>query len=163
MHSAPQDQDTTPPTCLAVQVKASCTADCSRGRWTSFLTVVDRGRAGLAALQVSEGRGNLTILQEGGQSEGGDNNDRAELRVGHGQTKLDVPAGVRGQPLTVSYTSSCCFPQAELLVWDRARNMKRCHLSASQQGAIMESISAARRTEITLSLMLLGILWPVLM
>ncbi|XP_048836896.1 von Willebrand factor A domain-containing protein 7 isoform X1 [Brienomyrus brachyistius] len=158
-----QDHDATPPTCLAIHVEASCTADCSRGRWTSSLRVVDRGRAGLAALQVSEGRGNLSIFQEGGQSEGGDNNDLVEPRVGHGQTKLDVPAGLRGRALKVSYTSSCCFPQAELLVWDRAENMKRCHLSASQQGAIMESTSAVWRTEITLFVMLLSILWPILM
>ena len=41
-------------------------------------------------------------------------------------------------PLWVTYSSSCCSPQAELLVWDRAGNMRRCHLTSSQQRGFEE-------------------------
>lgn len=48
---------------------------------------------------------------------------------------MNVSEWVAGssQPLWGRYTSSCCAPQAELLVWDGAGNMRRCHLSSGQQ------------------------------
>ncbi|XP_072550642.1 von Willebrand factor A domain-containing protein 7 [Salminus brasiliensis] len=56
----------------------------------------------------------------------------------HSDPPLNVSMWARGRHITLHYTSGCCDPQADLLVWDRAGNMRRCHLIASQQRALRE-------------------------
>ncbi|KAL7879064.1 hypothetical protein AOLI_G00100380 [Acnodon oligacanthus] len=61
-----------------------------------------------------------------------------KARLVHGEPPLNISEWARRKSITVQYTSDCCGPRAELLVWDRAGNMRRCHLIASQQRALRE-------------------------
>ncbi|XP_015461758.3 von Willebrand factor A domain-containing protein 7 [Astyanax mexicanus] len=66
----------------------------------------------------------------------------------HSDPPLNISQWARGRHITLHYTSNCCDPQAELLIWDRAGNMRRCHLIASQQRGLRENKknSASSRT-----------------
>ncbi|XP_066540580.1 von Willebrand factor A domain-containing protein 7 [Hoplias malabaricus] len=76
-------------------------------------------------------------------------------RLVHGDPALDISEWARGKPITLHYMSSCCIPKAEVLVWDKSGNMRRCHLIASQQRALREKEnSAASSTTHTLLTML---------
>ncbi|XP_051512664.1 von Willebrand factor A domain-containing protein 7-like isoform X2 [Myxocyprinus asiaticus] len=63
-----------------------------------------------------------------------------------GDPPLNISEWTKGKPLMVNYSSGCCAPQAELVLWDRAGNMRRCHLIASQQRALKENNIAHRWT-----------------
>lgn len=131
-----QDADTSPPSCFASRVQTSCRPACGGSSWSVELAVSDRGRSGLAALQLQEGDGVLTLFLDpsppgdGSRWSQADRHHRAQLE--RGATPLNVSAWAPGswRPLWASYTSSCCSPRAELLVWDGAGNMRRCRLAA---------------------------------
>lgn len=77
----------------------------------------------------------------------------------HGDPPLNISEWARRKHIMVHYTSDCCVPQAELLVWDRADNMRTCSLTASQQRALREKNSAANGFTHTL---LPLVLWTLL-
>lgn len=128
--------------------------------WSVSLAISDRGRSGLAALQLQKGDGILTLFnsppptedstaeaelsphQQQAQRDRSDNRGHRyyhhqypKARLERGEPPLNISEWALGssQPLWGRYTSSCCSAQAELLVWDAAGNMKRCHLTSDQQ------------------------------
>lgn len=159
------------------------------------LVVSDRGRSGLAALQLQKGEGILTLfhsppptedsLREAQPSTDQQQAHRDKTTSGsqnhlhhhhhHKATleKGDAPLNVSewvmdsSQPLWVRYSSSCCSAQAELLVWDTAGNMKRCHLTSGQQNQprhrTTETSGAGRITLTDIFFLLLGLLWSSLL
>ncbi|XP_062275291.1 von Willebrand factor A domain-containing protein 7 [Scomber scombrus] len=152
----PLNTDTSPPFCFAERVQSSCPPTCNKSNWTISLAVSDRGHSGLAALQLEKGEGTLTLflnppptgerlkeVQPGpgqhqahkDQTTSGGQDDHHKARIKKGDPPLNVSKWVLGssKPLWVRYTSSCCFAEAELLVWDTAGNMKRCHLTSGEQ------------------------------
>ncbi|KAM7399629.1 hypothetical protein PAMP_018882 [Pampus punctatissimus] len=140
----PPDTDTSPPSCSVARVQSSCSPTCNESNWNISLAVSDKGHSGLAALQLQEGEGTLTLFLNPTPTDGGDGRDETtsgshhhhhhhhKARLEKGDPPLNVSewALSSSQPLWVRYTSSCCFAQAELLVWDAAGNMKRCHLTS---------------------------------
>ncbi|KAL4647360.1 von Willebrand factor A domain-containing protein 7-like [Arapaima gigas] len=184
------DPDLHPPSCSPVQVEAFCPPLCDQGNWTASLTVFDRGRSGLAAIQLSRGKGTLTLVQGqrlrerrkwkidgkrdqeyGVDRHGIDGHRLKKHRHGRhevphlrlGEPPLNISAWANKASLHVRYTSNCCSPQAELLVWDGAGNMMRCHLSSSQEEVTKESASNAERRQIVHFVILMSISVPVLM
>ncbi|XP_076000648.1 von Willebrand factor A domain-containing protein 7 [Genypterus blacodes] len=189
----PPDPDTSPPSCTITRVQWPCLHECNESAWSVFMAVSDRGRSGLATLQLQKGEGVLTLFHS--PPPGGDNLIEAETgfdkhqedkdmaiggshhhhhhnhkaRLQKGDPPVNVTEWVQGssQPLWVRYTSSCCSPQAELLVWDGAGNMKRCPLSSGQQGQrgdrITESNDTGRILPTGIILLLLGLLWSPLL
>ncbi|KAM8769434.1 von Willebrand factor A domain-containing protein 7 [Acanthopagrus schlegelii] len=183
----PPDPDTSPPSCSAAQVQSTCPSICNESRWSVSLAVSDRGRSGLAALQLQKGEGILTLFHsppptEDNQVEPGhDQREEHRDKVASGGSlhhhhhhisrleKGDPPLNVTewavgsSQPLWARYTSSCCSAQAELLVWDTAGNMKRCHLTSGQQRQLTErttdTSSAGQITPSAGVFFLLGLLW----
>ncbi|XP_053176140.1 von Willebrand factor A domain-containing protein 7 [Scomber japonicus] len=151
----PLDTDTSPPFCFAERVQSSCPPTCNKSNWTISLAVSDRGHSGLAALQLEKGEGTLTLflnppptgerlkeVKRGSdqhqahrdQTTSGGQDDHHKARIQKGDPPLNVSKWVgSSEPLWLRYTSSCCFAEAELLVWDTAGNMKRCHLTSGEQ------------------------------
>ncbi|KAG7470601.1 hypothetical protein MATL_G00115630 [Megalops atlanticus] len=164
----PQTRDMTPPSCSPMRVEAACPPLCSQASWTVSLMVADRGRSGLAALQLSQGQGVLTLLrrQEGrrGQGSAEGKGTPEEPRLLQDQPPFNVSAWAGGAPLRVRYTASCCAPLAELIAWDGAGNMRRCHLSSSQQRETLESNSSsmAQKTAVTPPTLLWGLMGALL-
>ncbi|KAJ4935772.1 hypothetical protein JOQ06_017300 [Pogonophryne albipinna] len=180
----PPDPDTSPPSCSAAQVQSTCPSTCTESSWSVSLVVSDRGRSGLAALQLQKGEGVLTLFHspppteeslEGTQQpaykdtttiEGHHHHHKARLQ--RGEPPLNVTDWVPGlsQPLWARYSSSCCSPKAELLVWDTAGNMKRCRLTSGQQTQLRdrrtESSGARRITLISVSVLVGGLLGSTL-
>ncbi|XP_071389668.1 von Willebrand factor A domain-containing protein 7-like [Centroberyx affinis] len=189
----PPDPDMSPPSCSTPQVQRSCPPQCSNSVWSVSLAVSDRGRSGLAALQLHQGEGILTLFHsppptadslgedrpgpgqqqaDGDRTTGGSHHHhqhRHKARLEKGDAPVNVSEWAAGssQPLWVRYTSSCSAPQAELLVWDRAGNMRRCHLSSGQQrqqrDRSTETNGTGKITLTSFSLVLLGLLWPPLL
>ncbi|XP_028855507.1 LOW QUALITY PROTEIN: von Willebrand factor A domain-containing protein 7-like [Denticeps clupeoides] len=146
----PLEPDTSPPSCSAILVENTCPQQCSRGNWSVTLAVTDRGYAGLAAVQLSKGDGTLLLFHEDPVSQGHHEQHMKEP-VKESQLVQDDPAvnvsdWSRNRPLRLSYTSSCCASRAELLVWDRAGNMRRCLLTSSLQRAWQQKNGAASPT-----------------
>lgn len=132
-----------------------CPSVCNESTWTISLVVSDSGRSGLAALQLQKGDGILTLLHSPPPREDslvedqpGAHKDKItnagpyhhhhqyhNARLEKGAPPLNVSEWVpdSSQPLWVRYTSSCCSTRAELLVWDAAGNLKRCHIMSGQQ------------------------------
>lgn len=84
-----------------------------------------------------------------------------KARLVHGEPPLNISKWAKRRPLTLHYTSGCCAPRAELLVWDRAGNVRRCHLIASQQRALRDketNSAPIKTTHILLSLAVLSFL-----
>ncbi|XP_061734669.1 von Willebrand factor A domain-containing protein 7 [Nerophis ophidion] len=140
----PPDPDTSPPFCSTTQVQSSCFLACNDSTWSVSLALSDRGRSGLAALQLLRGQGTLTIFHIPPPAE--DNTGKGqpqqhEVILVEGEAPLNVSKWAVGssQPLWVRYTSSCCSAQAELLVWDAVGNMKRCHLASGQQRELSDT------------------------
>ncbi|XP_029301797.1 von Willebrand factor A domain-containing protein 7 [Cottoperca gobio] len=183
----PPDPDTSPPSCSAARVQSTCPSVCNESSWSVSLVVSDRGRSGLAALQLQKGEGILTLfhspppteesLEESQQQAHGDkttsgghhHHHHHKARLEKGDAPLNVSEWVPGssQPLWARYTSSCCSAQAELLVWDTAGNMKRCHLTSGQKTHLRdtrtETSGAGRITLTGLLFLLLGLLWSSLL
>lgn len=158
-----------PPSCSTMRVEMACPPQCTGSSWSVSLAVVDRGRSGLASLQLSQGQGTLTLLHTDSPGDPGfsmlekqpvpnqHHTDREKKtseqrqegpRLKQGDAPLNVSewAGGLSQPLWVRYTSSCCSPQAELLVWDGAGNTRRCHLTSRQQRGLRERSGVANGT-----------------
>ncbi|XP_068568500.1 von Willebrand factor A domain-containing protein 7 [Cebidichthys violaceus] len=182
----PPDPDTSPPSCSAARVQSTCPSTCNESSWTVSLVVSDRGRSGLAALQLQSGEGILTLFHSPPPTEdslgedqqqahrdkttsGGHHHHHHEARLEKGDPALNVSEWSPGssQPLWVKYTSSCCSAQAELLVWDTAGNMKRCHLTSGQLRRLRdrstETSGAGRITPTPVFSLLLGLLWSCLL
>lgn len=152
----------------------------------------DRGRSGLAALQLQKGEGILTLFHSPpptedslGEAQPGPNQQRAQrdkttggghlhhhhhkARLEKGDPPLNVSDWALGssQPLWARYTSSCCSAQAELLVWDTAGNMKRCHLMSGHQrqsrDTNTETSGAGQITLTDVLFLLVGLLWSSLL
>lgn len=64
------------------------------------------------------------------------------IQLVNGDHPVNISEWTKGKPVMMSYSSDCCAPQAEIILWDRAGNMRRCHLIASQQRALQENNSA---------------------
>ncbi|XP_067275622.1 von Willebrand factor A domain-containing protein 7 [Pseudorasbora parva] len=65
-----------------------------------------------------------------------------EVQIVNGDHPVNISEGSKGKPLMMHYSSGCCAPQAELVLWDRAGNMRSCPLIASQQRALQEKNGA---------------------
>lgn len=150
-----------PPSCSPMRVEATCPPVCRQASWTVSLAVTDRGRSGLAALQLSEGSGTLTLLPEQAgrpwqqQEKGRDpkwegRQGSEELNLLQGDPPLNLTGRGGGSPVCVRYTASCCAHQAELIAWDGAGNFRRCHLTSSQQGATHKPINGGGRARVAL-------------
>ncbi|KAK1899969.1 von Willebrand factor A domain containing protein 7 [Dissostichus eleginoides] len=183
----PPDPDTSPPSCSAARVQSTCPSTCTESSWSVSLVVSDRGRSGLAALQLQKGEGVLTLfhspppkeesLEETQQPahkdtttiEGHHHHHHHKARLQRGDPPLNVTDWVPGlsQPLWARYSSSCCSPKAELLVWDTAGNMKRCRLTSGQQTQLRdrrtESSGARRITLTSVSVLVGGLLGSTLL
>ncbi|XP_029571613.1 von Willebrand factor A domain-containing protein 7 isoform X1 [Salmo trutta] len=195
----PPDPDMSPPSCSIMRVEHTCPGptQCTGASWTVSLAVTDRGRSGLASLQLSKGQGILTLLHSPTDHPGDsleenqptpkhkpqNQRDRERTSPAHGENgyaELD-PRLVQGHPplnvaqwtgglpkhLWVRYTSPCCSPQAELLVWDGAGNVRRCHLTSSQQRGIRERSGVSNKAgemplqSCLLLFSLLSLIWTV--
>lgn len=148
------------PSCSTAQVQSSCSSFCNESSWSVSLAVSDTGRSSLAALQLQKGEGILTLFHSPPSTEEsyvdgqlGPDKQQAQrnkttsgrhrqhlahhylARLEPGDPPLNVSTLAIGssQPLWGRYTSNCCAAQAELLVWNTAGNMKRCHLMSGQQ------------------------------
>ncbi|XP_041797276.1 von Willebrand factor A domain-containing protein 7 [Chelmon rostratus] len=192
----PPDPDTSPPSCSTARVQSTCSSICNESSWSVSLVVSDRGRSGLAALHLQKGEGVLTLFhsppptedslvkaqpssdqqqahRDETASEGHHHHHHhhhPKARLEKGDPPLNVSEWVMGssQPLWVRYTSSCCSAQAELLVWDTAGNMKRCHLTSGQQRQLSDrstETSGAGRITLTTGIFLStwGLLWSSLL
>lgn len=163
-----QDSDMSLPSCSITQVNSSCSSVCNESSWNVSLAVSDSGRSSLAALQLQKGEGVLTLflsppaMEEShvdGQLDPEHQHQHQQPHHGEHMARLkagDAPFNASAwplgssQPLWGTYTSSCCSSQAELLVWNTAGNMKRCHLTSGQQGQQRDhnaETSGAGRTE----------------
>nr|XP_061797464.1 von Willebrand factor A domain-containing protein 7-like [Nerophis lumbriciformis] len=128
----PPDRDMSPPSCSASRVLSSCSPACNESTWSMSLALSDNGRSGLAALQLRQGIGSLTLLPPlVGDKLGEAHSDQYKATLVKGDPPFNVSESP--EPLWVNYTSSCCSVSAELLVWDTAGNMKRCHFASAQQ------------------------------
>ncbi|KAM9318639.1 von Willebrand factor A domain-containing protein 7 [Pholidichthys leucotaenia] len=151
----PPDHDRSPPSCSAARVQSKCLGVCNESSWSVSLVISDIGRSGLAAVQLQKGEGILSLSHspsptetspgEAGPDQHRDrttsgnyhlhhHNHRARLETGDPPFNLSKWALDSSQPVWVRYTSSCCSAQAEMLVWDTAGNMKRCHVTSGQKG-----------------------------
>ncbi|XP_030599361.1 von Willebrand factor A domain-containing protein 7 [Archocentrus centrarchus] len=171
----PQDSDTSPPSCSAARIQSNCSTICNATSWSVSLAVSDIGRSGLHALQLQTGEGILTLFRSPPPSEDSlgepDLNQqqiqRDKTTKGgylHHQTG-DPPLNVSewvldsSRSLWVRYTSSCCSAQAEMLVWDKAGNMKRCHLTPGQKRQLRNSSTEnGQKTPTGCFFLLLGLL-----
>ncbi|CAL8360954.1 unnamed protein product [Merluccius merluccius] len=152
----PPDPDMSPPSCSTPRLERPCPPRCTGSSWSVSLALSDRGRSGLASLQLLRGEGVLTLLpraptptplgegQAGGHRQQGPR-DRESLAPGRpgstlekGEPPVNVSewSGVSPGPMWVRYEAGCCAPHAELLVLDGAGNLRRCHLTSGQQGGL---------------------------
>ncbi|MEQ2275189.1 hypothetical protein XENORESO_022164 [Xenotaenia resolanae] len=187
----PLDTDRSPPSCSAARVQSDCPADCSKSSWRVFLVVSDDVHSGLAALQMQKGDGVLTIFHNPPPTEENfgetlpnfehqhlhrnkttsrdhRHHHHYKARLQTGDPPLNVSEWALGssQPLWVMYMSSCCSAQAEILVWDKAGNMKRCILTSGQhrvQSDVTTETSGTCRASLKgVILLLVGLLWSTL-
>lgn len=79
-------------------------------------------------------------------------------RLVHGDPPVNISEWARRKHIMLYYTSDCCVPQAEMLVWDGAGNMRNCSLKASQQRSLREKNNAANGITHTLLMFVLWIL-----
>ncbi|KAM9801358.1 von Willebrand factor A domain-containing protein 7 [Neosynchiropus ocellatus] len=134
----PPDPDTSPPSCTAALLDSSCSSSCTNSTWSVSVAVSDRGRSGLAALQLHRGEGVVTRFNgpppsNEQQREEGSLAEKHQVRLERSDPPMNISEWASSQPLWLTYTSSCCSSRAELLVWDSAGNMKRCRLTSGQQ------------------------------
>ncbi|XP_043119942.1 von Willebrand factor A domain-containing protein 7 [Puntigrus tetrazona] len=55
-----------------------------------------------------------------------------------GDHPVNISEWTKGKPVKMHYSSGCCAPHAEIVLWDRAGNMRRCPLKARQERALQE-------------------------
>ncbi|KAK2846963.1 hypothetical protein Q5P01_009962 [Channa striata] len=175
----PPDPDISPPSCFVAGGQSTCPSTCNESSWTVSLVVTDRGRAGLSTLLLQKGEGILTLphnpsqkgdsLEEAqpGPSQQKAHKHKTSIGDQHQQTRLekgDPPLNVSewvvdsSEPLWLSYTSSCCSTQAELLVWDAAGNMKLCRFMSGQQRNGNTETSGSGQIRLT-GILWFGLLW----
>ena len=125
--------DFTPPECQLISLEANCTENCSLSVWELSVRVTD-GADGTGV-------------------------DRVSLREGKGTMNTSLAAGNENITL-VSYTASCCSPDAELLVVDRVGNVGSCLLSAREGSAVPLSVSTRvpQSTFLCISVLTLGLI-----
>ncbi|KAF6721633.1 von Willebrand factor A domain-containing protein 7 [Oryzias melastigma] len=187
----PPHLDTSPPSCSVARVQSECPSVCTQSSWSVSLVVSDNGRSGLAALQLQKGEGILTlfhnapfledVLDESGNMKKQTHKDKktsedhhhrhhhhhsdhkTRLKTGDPPLNISAWAHTASQPLWVDYTSSCCSAQAEVLVWDRAGNTKRCRLTSVEQRSSDRSsdTSGTAAAEFT-SIVVSSLLWFLL-
>ncbi|XP_020779629.2 LOW QUALITY PROTEIN: von Willebrand factor A domain-containing protein 7 [Boleophthalmus pectinirostris] len=169
----PPDPDTAPPTCSITRIQSYCnTSICSESKWSGSLAISDRGRSGLAFIQLHNGEGIVTLHHRPPLSEENPkmhqihhNRHRTKLQIGDPPFNVSNWVSGPSQPLWVGYTSSCCSHWAEILIWDGAGNMKRCRVTSGQQGAQRDNsieLSGAKRTSTSCVVILGGLLSCVL-
>ncbi|XP_074536049.1 von Willebrand factor A domain-containing protein 7 [Halichoeres trimaculatus] len=175
LSAVPPDHDIYPPSCSTAQTLSACSSICSQSNWSVSIVLSDMGRSGLAALKLQKGEGVLTLVppsrknsspnkQQADSNEtttGGQHHPEARLEMGDPPLNISEWTLDPSQPLWVSYSSSCCSAQAEVLVWDTAGNMKRCHLTSAKQRQLkdMSTDFNRARQKHTFSPLLLGLLW----
>ncbi|XP_032401073.1 von Willebrand factor A domain-containing protein 7 [Xiphophorus hellerii] len=186
----PLDADRSPPSCSAARIHSDCSADCTKSSWRVSVVVSDDVHSGLAALQMQKGDGVLTVFRNPPSTEDSfeetlpdlehqhphknkttghhqHHHHRARLRTGEPLLNVSEWRLGSSQPLWVVYTSSCCSAQAELLVWDKAGNMKRCILTSDQQrlqsDTTTETSGTGRAALTSVVFLLVGLLWSPLM
>ncbi|XP_042599631.1 von Willebrand factor A domain-containing protein 7 [Cyprinus carpio] len=59
-----------------------------------------------------------------------------------GDHPVNISEWSKGKPVMMRYSSGCCAPHAKIVLWDRAGNMRHCHLKASQERALREKNKA---------------------
>ncbi|KAK5858709.1 hypothetical protein PBY51_002830 [Eleginops maclovinus] len=91
--------DFSPPVCKLLSLQSNCSDICSSSMWE-------------LSVQVTDGDGESGV-------------DSVTLRQGNGTLKTSLAAGNDNITL-VSYNSSCCSPDVELLVVDRVGNVNIC-------------------------------------
>lgn len=115
--------------------------------------------------EETTGVGHLHLLQPLNTSVEFNNSQPFETESGHesqrriqlvnGEAPINISEGSEGKSIMMYYSSGCCAPQAELVLWDRAGNMRRCHLIASQQRALREKNKARSKTSQPLLVLML--------
>ncbi len=169
-------------------MESSCPSLCSQSSWKVSLVAKDKGYSGLASIQLVQGEGTLILSEVSMQrreehfpqlheeTTGGvhlpllqPQKDTSEAELGRqrldgvqllkGDHPVNISEWTKGKPVIMHYSSGCCAPYAEIVLWDRAGNMRRCHLKASQERALREKNSAhSGKSTSWLVLMLWGLL-----
>ncbi|XP_051258149.1 von Willebrand factor A domain-containing protein 7-like [Dicentrarchus labrax] len=112
--------DFTEPVCELLSLQSNCPENCSLSTWK-------------LSVQVTDGAEGTGV-------------DRVSLRQGNGTMSTSLAAGNENITL-VSYIASCCAPDMELLVVDRAGNAGSCSYSSA----------ATQLPLLSLSIMMLGL------
>ncbi|KAK9536523.1 hypothetical protein VZT92_006297 [Zoarces viviparus] len=136
--------DFTRPVCEVLSLQSNCSDICSLSMWELSVQVTD-GAEGTGVERVSLRQGNGTM--------------NTSLTAGTGNMTTgsgNMTAGTRNITL-VSYSSSCCSPDVELLVVDRVGNVASCFYSvrkaatSSSQPAITSSSQSPTTDVVSLS------------
>ncbi|XP_054482353.1 von Willebrand factor A domain-containing protein 7-like [Anoplopoma fimbria] len=101
--------DFTGPVCELLSLQSNCSDICSVAMWE-------------LSVQVTDGAEGTGV-------------DRVSLRQGNGTMNTSVAAGSANATL-VSYSSSCCSPDVELVVVDRVGNVASCSYSVRKTATI---------------------------
>ncbi|XP_020564422.1 von Willebrand factor A domain-containing protein 7 [Oryzias latipes] len=117
--------DFTPPVCQRLSLQSKCPENCSQSMWELSVRVTD-GADGTGVERVSLYRGTGTL--------------NTSLQAGNENITL------------VSYTSSCCSPEVDLLVVDRVGNVGHCLFNGNEV-----STRLAQSSFLCLSLLAVGL------
>ncbi|XP_059208298.1 von Willebrand factor A domain-containing protein 7-like [Centropristis striata] len=120
------------PACQLINLQSNCSENCSAAMWDLRVRVTD-----------------------GAQGTGV---DRVSLKRGTGKLTTSPAAGNENITM-VSYISSCCSPDVELLVVDRVGNDDVCFFTSREgsQSAQSESTRVTQSTLLCLSIVVLGL------
>ncbi|XP_074468130.1 von Willebrand factor A domain-containing protein 7-like [Sebastes fasciatus] len=116
--------DFTPPMCQLLSLQSNCSDICSLSMWKLSVQVTDEAN-GMGVDRVSLRQGNGTLSTSLAAGNGTMN---TSLAAGNGTMNTSLAAGNENITL-VSYNSSCCSPDVELLVVDRVGNVASCSYS----------------------------------
>lgn len=97
-------KDFIPPMCTIVSINADCPGDCRNSSWDLTAEVTGGFGSNIPSVRVLQGNGKLII------------------------TSILNDTGI---VTTVVYTSSCCFPELELVAIDEVGNVVTCFKSPS--------------------------------
>ncbi|XP_028321748.1 von Willebrand factor A domain-containing protein 7-like isoform X2 [Gouania willdenowi] len=124
--------DFTAPVCELLSLQSNCSDNCSSAMWD-------------LSVRVSDGNDGTGV-------------ERVTLRQGGGMLNTSLEAGNENVTLA-SYTSSCCSPEAELLVVDRVGNVGTCayNIREGSVGAQSSSTRTMLSMWLYLSLIILGL------
>ncbi|XP_028452137.1 uncharacterized protein LOC114567292 [Perca flavescens] len=110
--------DFTPPVCQLLSLQSNC-SNCSKN--CSDNCISSRWELSVRVTDGAEGTGV----------------DRVSLRQGNGTLNTSLAAGNENITL-VSYSSSCCSPNMELLVVDRVGNVETCFYTSSVSTSVIQ-------------------------